>query len=133
MSSRPADGPAPDPALQERLVARGVGVERSPIVELLGPAPALQAVRLADGRVLSLVALFAPIKTSPVSPLASHLGCEMAEGMTGPHVWVDAKQQTSVAGVYAAGDVASPLHNGTLASAAGVMAAMATHHSLLGL
>lgn len=34
---------------------------------------------------------------------------------------------------HAAGDVASPLHNGTLASAAGVMAAFVAHHSLLGL
>lgn len=123
----------PDPAMQERLAARGVGVERSPIVDLLGPSPALQAVRLADGRVQPLAALFAPVKTAPVSPLAAQLGCEMVEGMTGPHVRVDGKQQTSVAGIYAAGDVASPLHNGTLASAAGVMAAFAAHHSLLGL
>ncbi|MQP65711.1 FAD-binding protein [Niveispirillum sp. SYP-B3756] len=125
--------PEPEPAMGERLAARGVGVERSPIIELLGPSPALQAVRLADGRVQALTALFVTTRTSPVSPLAAQLGCELVEGMTGPHVRTDGKQQTSVAGVCAAGDVASPLHNGTLASAAGVMAALATHHSLLGL
>lgn len=127
------DAPEPDATMRERLAARGVTVERSPIVELLGPVPGLDSVRLADGRVYPLAALFAPIRTSPASPLAMQMGCELADGMTGPYLQVDGKQQTNVPGLYAAGDAASPMHNGTLASAAGVMAAFAVHHSLLGL
>jgi thioredoxin reductase len=127
------DAPAPDAIMQERLAARDVMVETSPIKELLGPAPQLDAVRLADGRIYPLAALFAPVRTSPASPLALQLGCELVEGMTGPFIRVDGKQQTSVAGIYAAGDAASQMHNGTLAAAAGAMAAFGVHHSLLGL
>jgi len=127
------NAPEPDATMRDRLAARGVTVETSAIRELLGPAPGLDAVRLADGRVYPLGALFVPVRTSPASPLALQLGCELVEGMTGPYLRVDGKQQTSVPGIYAAGDAASPMHNGTLAAAAGVMAAFGVHHSLLGL
>ena len=65
------------------------------------------------------------------SPLASQLGCTFADGMTGPHILVDGIQQTSVERVFAAGDAAQPMHNATLASAAGVMAGVSAHRSLV--
>ena len=120
----------PDAELTARLAVRGVRLERTPIVELLGEAPALEAVRLRDGRVVPLGALFAAPRTSMSSPLAQQLGCAFDEGPTGPHVRVDEKKATTVPGVFAAGDAASPLHNATLASAAGALAGFAVHHSL---
>tara|TARA_R100000049_G_C1951776_1_gene100179 strand:- start:1958 stop:2101 length:144 start_codon:yes stop_codon:yes gene_type:complete len=46
-------------------------------------------------------------------------------------VKLEAGQQTTVPGVYSAGDTASPMHNATLASAAGVMAGIGAHQSLI--
>ena len=40
-------------------------------------------------------------------------------------------QQTSVERVFAACDAAQPMHNATLASAAGVMAGVSAHRSLV--
>ena len=119
----------PDEAAAALLAARGVAVERSPIVEL-GDGPALEAVRLADGRTAPLAALFVAPQVSMASPLADQLGCAFEQGPAGPYLRIDPRGLTSVAGVYAAGDAANPLHNATLASAAGVMAGFGAHQSL---
>jgi thioredoxin reductase len=108
-------------------------IERSPIVEFLGSAPGLKAVRLADGRVLPLGAIFTAPKNSMASPLAEQLGCAFEEGPLGPYLRTDDWRRTTIAGVYAAGDAASPMHNATLASASGVMAGVGAHQSLAGL
>ncbi|WP_191487723.1 NAD(P)/FAD-dependent oxidoreductase [Pseudomonas sp. FEN] len=113
------------------LQARGVRIERTPVVELLGQAPALEAVRLSDGRLIEVQALFAGPKTHMASPLAEQLGCLFDEGPSGPYLRVDGRKETTVPGVFAAGDAASPMHNATLASAAGVMAGFGVHQSLL--
>ena len=111
--------------------ARGVRVERSPIVQLLGDAPALSGVVLADGRQLPIAALFVASKTHMASPLAAQLGCAFDEGPLGPVIRVDELRQTTAPGVYAAGDAATPMSNATLASASGVMAGVCAHRSLV--
>lgn len=121
--------PTPEEAVQ--LAARGVAIERTPVVELLGEGQATHALRLADGREVVAEAVFTAPKTRVTSPLAEQLGCAFAEGMTGLHVQVDPMQQTTVANVFAAGDAAQPMHNATLASAAGVLAGVAAHRSLI--
>lgn len=122
--------PAPDVAA--RLAARGVVVEDTPIVELLGAAPDLSAVRLADGRVRPLAALFVGPQTHMASPLAQQLGCAFEEGHSGPILGVDAFKQTSVPGVYAAGDATMGMHSAPLAAASGALAGVCAHRSLLG-
>lgn len=121
----------PEPDEVAHLEARGVTIERSPVVELLGDVPALEGVLLADGRTLPVEALFVASRVRPASPLAQILGCEMKDAPMGAHVLVDDGKQTSVRGVYAAGDAAAAMHNATLASAAGVMAGVGAHQSLL--
>ena len=121
--------PTPEEVVQ--LTARGVTIERSPVTELLGEGQATLALRLADGREVAAEAVFTAPKTRVTGALAEQLGCVFAEGMTGLHIQVDAMQQTTVTGVFAAGDAAQPMHNATLASAAGVMAGVATHRSLI--
>ncbi|KRC86177.1 thioredoxin reductase [Achromobacter sp. Root83] len=120
--------PAPDEA--KALAARGVRLERSPIVQLRGAAPALTGVTLADGRQLPIHALFVASKAHMASPLAMQLGCAFDSGPMGPVIRVDEFKQTTVAGVFAAGDAATPMSNATLASASGVMAGVCAHRSL---
>jgi thioredoxin reductase len=121
----------PEPAALANLLARGVRIERTPVVELLGAAPRLEAARLSDGRVVPVAALFTQPKTRMASPLAEQLGCAFAEGPQGPLIRVDELKQTTVPGVFAAGDATNPMHNATLASASGVMAGASTHRSLV--
>ena len=121
-----------EPSLDEaaQLAARGVQIERTPVVELLGEGAETRALRLADGREVPAGAVFTAPKTRMASPLAEQLGCAFADGMTGPYVQVDETQQTSLAGVFAAGDAASQMYNATFASA-GVMAGVAAHRALV--
>ncbi len=121
----------PDAEQAARLSARGVRVERTPVVEVLGAAPGLDAVRLSDGRVVPIGALFTASETRAASPLAEQFGCAFDAGPLGAFVRVDDWKQTTVAGVYAAGDAASAMHNATLASAAGVLAGVGAHQSLV--
>lgn len=116
---------------QRALEARGAKVEMTPVTALIGPSPALEAVQLADGRTIPLAGLFVAPLTLPSSDLASQLGCVTRDGPTGPHLEVDAMQATTVPGVFAAGDLASPMPNATLAAAAGVLAGGAAHRSLV--
>ena len=121
----------PLPAQVQALLARGVHLEETSITELIGSSPALDAVRLADGRDIPLAGLFLAPWTAPTSDLSEQLGCDMKDGPTGPYLDVDAMQATSILGVFAAGDLASPMPNATLAAAAGVIAGGAAHRSLI--
>ncbi|KQW31675.1 thioredoxin reductase [Rhizobium sp. Root274] len=112
------------------LLARGVTIETGRVVGLIGEGQALEGVRLADGRVVQVHALFAQSKVAIASPLASQLGLELEEGPQGMHIKVQ-MGSTSLPGVFAAGDAASPMHNATLASASGVMAGISAHRALI--
>lgn len=111
--------------------ARGIKVEQVPVVELLGDAPALSGVRLADGRIVEMAAIFTVPRTRPAAPLAAMLGCAHEDGPTGPYVQVDHWGATTVPSVWAAGDAATPMHNATLASAAGVLAGIGVHQAFV--
>lgn len=113
------------------LATRGVQVERTPVMALLGAAPDLDGVVLADGRQVPLRALFVASRVHMASPLAEQLGCAFDEGPLGPVIRVDDLKQTTVPGVYAAGDASTPMSNATLASASGVMAGVCAHRSLV--
>ncbi|UFW81996.1 NAD(P)/FAD-dependent oxidoreductase [Rhizobium sp. SU303] len=121
----------PDEEQLVKLTARGVRIERSPIVELLGDNPKLEAVRLADGRVVPLDAVFVAPKTAMASPVAEQLGCAFDDGPFGPVIRTGDNKETTIKGVFAAGDAASAMHNATLASAAGVLAGVHCHQSLV--
>lgn len=121
----------PDAEQAALLAARGVRIERTPVALLLGPAPRIDAVQLADGRRLLVNALFVANRVHMASPLAMQLGCAFDEGLLGPYLRVDDFKQTTVPGVYAAGDASLQMGNATLASASGVMAGVGVHQSLV--
>jgi thioredoxin reductase len=112
------------------LSARGVSVEPVKVVALLGNAPGLSGLRLDDGRITPVDGVFTNPRTRMASPLAEQLGCEFEEGPSGPFIRTGADKQTSVRGVYAAGDAARPGHNASWAAADGVTAGISTHQSL---
>jgi thioredoxin reductase len=112
------------------LQRRGVRIETSEVVVLEGEAPQLSAALLADGRRIDLRALFVTARQHMGSPLVEQLGCALDESPVGVLVRVDAQKQTTVPGVYAAGD-ATAMGNITLASAEGVRAGISLHHALV--
>jgi thioredoxin reductase len=121
----------PDAEERAKLKSRGVTIETSKVVELLGDSPQLEAVRLEDGRVVPLDAFFTQSKTHQASPLAEMLGCKFDEGPLGSCILLEDNKQTTVEGVYAAGDAASSMHSASLAAASGVLAGIGAHQSLI--
>ena len=116
---------------QAALAARGVRIVRDAVRELVGPAPEVSGVRLEDGRVVDVDAVFTTPRTRLASPLAQQLGCARDDGPSGPMVRTDARQETTVPGVYCAGDAARAMHGATFAAADGVLAGMSAHQSLV--
>ncbi|HKS29966.1 MAG TPA: NAD(P)/FAD-dependent oxidoreductase [Pyrinomonadaceae bacterium] len=88
----------------------------------------LARVCFDEGDPLEADALFFNLGTTPASNLHEMLGCKLDEecGL----VWVDEEQQTSVAGVYAAGDITPRSQLAVVAAAEGAMAAIHIHKSL---
>lgn len=89
----------------------------------------LERVRLDDGSALDCDALFFNLGTRPASDLHTQLGCKLDEecGL----IWVNEERQTSVRGVYAAGDITPHSQLAVVAAAEGAMAAIHIHKSLI--
>ena len=123
-------GPEPDQATLARLRERGVAIEPAPVRALHGDGARLSAIELADGRTSAVDALYLGPRTRLNSQIARQLGCETEEGPFGTFIRTDTAKTTTVSGIYAAGDITRPAaHSVTVASADGVMAAMALHRS----
>ena len=101
------------------------------VVKLEGDVEAkrLERVRLEDGGAVECDALFFNLGTELASGFHGSLGCRLEE--EGGLVWVDEDHQTSVPGVYAAGDLTPRSQLAVVAAAEGAMAAIHIHKSLL--
>jgi thioredoxin reductase len=98
-------------------------------VALLGERGALEGVRLADGRVVAASRAFFSIGHEPVTQLAEPLGCAVdADG----ELVVDEQGETSVPGVYAAGDVTPGMQLVAVAVGKGTVAGIGCALSLHG-
>lgn len=109
------------------LSRRGVTVEEVPIERIEGHAD----VVMADGRTLSFAGLFTATRTAPSGSLAHSIGCELEETPMGIQIRTDAESKTSVAGIFACGDVARIPHSVALAVGNAAMAGAYVHRSLL--
>lgn len=118
-----------DPQLAD-LIRRGVTIEFAPVIEIDGELGA-PVVVLADSRRMSIDGLFVATRTRIVTPLPAMLGCAMQDGPQGPFVATDAVKATSVPGVFACGDIASPMASVAIAVGHGAMAGAAVHRSLI--
>lgn len=121
----------PDPEQTHFLQQRGVTFENSPIVEILGDGHDMSSVTLADGRTLKMGGLYVGPKTQMASPIAQQLGCSFTEGPMGAIIVTDDFKQTTVEGVFAAGDIVNPMQNASFASASGVLAGIGVHQQLI--
>ena len=126
------DGDAGDLAAahREQLAGFDVGIVETPVTGLEGDTEAgrLARVRFRDGSALECDALFFSLGTIPASDLHTQLGCRLdEEGL----VDVDEKCETSVEGVYAAGDLTPRSQLAVVAAAEGAKAAIQIHRSLM--
>lgn len=120
----------PDDATRAELAWRSVAIEPAPIAAVEGNGTEIAGIRLRDGRLIEISALFVSPVTS-IPPFAEQLGCALESGPTGPYIRTDPMKMTTVPGVFAAGDAANPMWNATIATADGVMAGTAAHRSLV--
>jgi len=118
-------------AHRQKLDSLGIGLTRNRIASLEGDSGGkqLQRIRFDDNEVLECDALFFNLGTEPASDLHSQLGCDLDE--SSGLVKVDSQQQTSVKGVYAAGDLTPNSQLAVVAAAEGAMAAVHIHKSLI--
>lgn len=120
----------PDPAMLQQFEARGVAVERRAVAAVVSGAESL-SVQLADGNAVDIVGLFTQPRSLPSTDIGEQLGCLHVESPFGPILKVDETKQTTVPGVFAAGDIARPAPNVPFAVADGAMAGVAAHRSLV--
>lgn len=120
-----------DAETRARLAHRQIAIEQAPVTALAGEAGQPVQVLLSDGRARIVDALYIGTRTRMNSSVAEQLGCAFDDGPFGPIIRTDATKLTTVAGVYAAGDIARVPPNATFASADGVTAGVSLHQALL--
>jgi thioredoxin reductase len=116
---------------RDKLAAFNITVRDQSIKALEGDlnSKRLQRVLFSDDDALECDALFFNLGTEPASNLHEMLGCKLDESCG--LVWVDRTRQTSVPGVYAAGDLTPNSQLAIVAAAEGAMAAVHIHDSLI--
>ncbi|WP_333814622.1 NAD(P)/FAD-dependent oxidoreductase [Tabrizicola sp.] len=120
------------PETLELIATLGVDHVSGPVELFEHDAGKLGAVWVA-GRPIPLRAFYLASRSVPASSFAADLGCEMADGPTGPFVKTDRHQRTSVPGIYAAGDLASGMPAAVFATASGATAGLGCDMDLAGL
>jgi thioredoxin reductase len=127
------DGPA---ALadeeRQRLLRHGVVVDERPLAVLADGSEGLLRIQFADGGAAEYAALFYRSRQRQASDLAQQLGCALDAPMPGVElIRVDANGQTTVSGVYAAGDATNVMQQAIIAASEGLVAAGAINRALL--
>lgn len=124
------DGPAGlDPQQRDHLQHLQIEVIEKPISHLVDAGGHLQGIQFTDESFLHREAIFVSPGQEQHSTLPSQLGCQMDD--SGIRVWVDAQGQTSVPGVYAAGDMMTQSQQVMVAAASGVQAAAMLNHAFV--
>jgi thioredoxin reductase len=113
-----------------KLTELDVAVRTDAVVALGGDKSTkqLQRVAFAEGEPLECDALFFNLGTELATDFHETLGCRLDPECD--LLWVDDTQQTSVTGVYAAGDITPHSQLAIVAAAEGAMAAIHIHRSL---
>ncbi|MFF1380289.1 NAD(P)/FAD-dependent oxidoreductase [Streptomyces sp. NPDC058308] len=115
----------------ERLAAAGVRVVEGEVAGLAVEDDRLTGVRLAGGRVFPRSVLFVPAKPVPRDDLLGALGAEPRDTPFGPYPAVDETGRTSLPGVWAVGNAASPMEQVINAASTGYRAGSAVNAELV--
>ena len=106
----------------------GVSVRQAPVQEIAVTDRDLR-ITLADGESLQFDTLYAALGTSANSGLARMAGAELSDSGC---ILVDEHQQTTISGIFAAGDMVEGLDQIAVASGQAAKAATAIHNRLSG-
>lgn len=120
---------AGDEACRAVLDRHGVAIDETPAVRLIGSRGDLRGVELADGRMVAASLFFFSVDHRPRISLAQELGCRITPD---GYVEIGEMGETSVPGVYAAGDVTPGLQLVQVAAAQGTVAGIGAALSLQG-
>lgn len=115
-------------AADARRRENGIHLCTERVVCVVNDGRVLQALEFDSGAVLQVDKLFFNVAQRPADDLAAQLGCTRDRG---GHVVVSAHGATTVRSVFAAGDITPGPQLAIRAAAAGAVAAMAMHKSLL--
>ncbi|MGZ6804434.1 MAG: NAD(P)/FAD-dependent oxidoreductase [Nocardioidaceae bacterium] len=120
---------AGDEACRRTLQELGIELVEDVAASFVGSRGDLRGLRLGSGRELPASLAFFSVAHRPRVELAVALGCRLDED---GYVAVDGCGETSVPGVYAAGDLTPGLQLVSVAAASGVVAGVAAAQSLFG-
>ena len=105
-----------------------VTIHTAPLIRLRAVNDCLAAAELEGIPPVPLDALFFHLGSPLATDIANRLGCERESGTD---LMIDRAHQTTVPGIFAAGDIVGPPYLAVSAAAKGVTAAMGVHRSLL--
>ncbi|MEQ1941815.1 NAD(P)/FAD-dependent oxidoreductase [Mesorhizobium sp. VNQ89] len=120
----------PDAGTRKQLAERDIVMEAR-IVEAVSSSGNGLAMVFETGGGVEIAGLFTQPRSRLSSDIGVQLGCVHMDGPFGEILSVDEMKQTSVPGVFAAGDIARPAPNVPFAVADGAMAGAAAHRSLV--
>jgi thioredoxin reductase len=127
-----ADGHDIPPDIQAELARRNIPVVEGRIVEIAHRQGHISTVNLDIPRNIAVDVLFAHPRTKPSAGLHESLGLATVDTPVGIALRVDERRQTSMPGIYAAGDLATTfLPSVTQASSQGAMAGIFAQQSML--
>lgn len=109
------------------IAAAGVDTRSGKMAALERSEERLTAILLSDGARVACEALFLCAPLVQRSSLPASLGCELTPS---GRIHIDKFQQTSVRGVYAAGDAGTVVHQVVTAAGSGALAAIAVNDDL---
>lgn len=121
----------PEGEVLDHLIRRGVAIEETAITHVVGDGEHIQHVLLEDGRTSPIKGLYVAPRAIITSPLIDMLNLETVETAMGTMVTVNDFKESSVKGVFVAGDLSNAMQSGTLAVMSGTMAGVGAHRSLI--
>lgn len=126
-----ADGLQIEPEFRAWIERKGAKLVEPKVTRIVEQDGQLSVIGLADGSEVGLDALFAGPRQRPSADFHLQLGIATDPTPIGEIIRINETYETSVPGIYAAGDVAGMRQNVPGAMSAGNFASVACHHSLL--
>lgn len=119
------------PGEEARIERRGVRLYEGRIARLLHENGKLQAALMESGKEVPLDALLAHPQVVPSARLHEDIGAQTLDAPLGPYLRTNEEFETTVPGIFAAGDLAGPRHSVNNAIYGGTIAGVGLHRSLL--